>query len=461
MRIGPTVTVLVAVTAVLCAQAPRPAAELRELGGKAYTFAYPLVLMELTRREALGRATALGASRTNQFTNAPVFPDDRFRQVIRPNADTLYSSAWLDLEKEPMLLHVPDTHGRYYLMQFLDAWTETFSVPGKRTTGAKEGWFAIVGPGWKGTLPARARRIDAPTNTVWLIGRTQTNNASDYGNVHAIQKGYVLMPLSQYPDGPRQVATPPAAQPVRSTAPPPVELARLSAAEFFQTFVDLLAKNPPHPEDAPIMQQLARIGIAAGKPFRPEEMGADAWKEVAEGATAAARRLAAPPLQAAARAGNNGWSGIGSSIGRYGTNYDARAAVARIGLGALPPEDATYMTCDHDAAGSLLDGSHRYRMHFSKDQIPPVRAFWSLTMYSEDGYFVPNPIKRFAIGDRDPLKFNADGSLDLYIQQDAPGGERDSNWLPAPGGKFNLALRMYWPAASVLSGRWTPPPVVP
>jgi len=437
------------------AQALSPA-EAREIGAKAYTFAYPLVLMEFTRRRADE------AFHPNEFNHAQTFPDDRFRQVIRPNADTLYSSSWLDLSKEPVLLHVPDTHGRYYLMHFMDAWTDTFSVPGKRTTGTEEGWFALVGPGWKGTLPARAQRIDAPTNMVWLIGRTQTNSATDYANVHEIQKGYKLMPLSQYPDGLVLKGDRISVERVGDRrGPPPVQVARLSTAEFFQAFASLLEKNPPHPDDAPMMQQLARVGIVLGKPFIPDAMGANTWKAFEEGASASAKALVRPPESNAGRATRNGWTGFGGVVGRYGTNYLARAAVARMGLGALPPEDAVYIHCEQDASGKPLDGSHRYRLHFAKDQIPPVRAFWSLTMYSEDGYFVPNPIHRFAIGDRDALKFNPDGSLDLYIQHDSPGGDRDANWLPAPADTFNLSLRLYWPSDEIVSGRWTPPPITP
>lgn len=430
---------------------PAPS-EIREIAAKAYTFAYPLVLMEFTRR-----AAAEGPFEANEFNHAATFPDDKFRQVIRPNADTLYSSSWIDLSKEPVLLHVPDTHDRYYLMQFMDAWTDTFSVPGKRTNGTGEGWFAIVGPGWKGTLPARAKRIDAPTNMVWLIGRTQTNSASDYDYVHSIQKGYVLMPLSLYPDGPRGLVNRIRVQGRRD--PPPAQVANLAPAEFFRTFVDLLEKNPPHPEDAPMMSALARVGIVPGRAFHPEALGAEGLKAFEEGAAEAAKRLVRPPESNAGRSTRNGWTGFGGVVGRYGTNYTARAAVARIGLGALPPEDAVYIHCEQDGTGKPLDGSQHYVLHFAKAQIPPVRAFWSLTMYSEDGYFVPNPIHRYAIGDRDKLHFKSDGSLDLYIQHDAPGGDRDANWLPAPDGKFNLSLRLYWPSDQVVSGQWTPPAV--
>jgi hypothetical protein len=432
-------------------QTPPSPPEMRAIAERAYLFAYPIVLMEYTRR---------GSGEMNRFMNVPAFPDASFRNVIRPNADTLYSSAWLDLSKEPLMMHVPDTHDRFYLMQFMDAWTETFSAPGKRTTGTAEGWFAIVGPGWKGSLPDRAQRIDSPTNMVWLLGRTQTNGASDYENVHAIQRGYILMPFSQYPDGPKTAAPgPPQRRAAPAGGPPPAQVARLTSTEFFDTFARLLINNPPHKGDEPMMKDLARIGIEPGKAFHPESLGADGAKAVDDGVKDATGKLAIADRAVAGHAGKTGWTSFGTKVGRYGTDYEVRAQVARIGLGANPPEDAVYMACGRDAEEHLLDGANQYRLHFEKGQTPPVRAFWSVTMYSEDGYFIPNPVNRFAIGDRDPLKFNEDGSLDLYIQRDAPGGVKDSNWLPAPPARFNLNLRMYWPKDEVLSGSWIPPAV--
>ncbi len=427
--------------------------EVRAIAERTYTFAYPIVLMEYTRRTAIEAGTAL----MNRFVHSPAFPDASFRQVIRPNADTLYSSAWLDLSQEPLMLHVPDTHGRYYLMQFMDAWTETFEVPGKRTTGTGERWFAITGPGWKGKLPEGAKQIKAPTNLVWLLGRTQTNGPGDYENVHAIQRGYLLLPLSQYPGGG------PAAKPQgpRSAIAltPPMQVERLTAAEYFTTFAQLLVANPLHPADEPMIRDLIRIGIEPGKPFRADVLGPGGMKTLEEAAQAVSKRLSAMDGQAG-QPGKSGWTGFGLKVGRYATEYAARTMVARVGLGALPPEDAVYLASHQDADGQPFDGTRRYRLHFDKDHTPPVRAFWSLTMYSRDGYFVANPIHRFAIGDRDPLQLNPDGSLDLYVQHDAPGGTKDANWLPAPEGVFNLNLRMYWPKDEVLGGKWIPPAVV-
>jgi hypothetical protein len=349
-------------------------------------------------------------------------------------------------------------------MQFMDAWTETFDVPGKRTTGTGERWFAICGPGWKGTLPERATRIDAPTNMVWLLGRTQTNVASDYENVRAIQRGYVLMPLSLYPDGPKPAEPHFQRTPRGSEAgTPPQQVEKLTATEFFNTFAQLLPANPPHKGDEPTMKDLARIGIEPGQPFRPESLSPEAAKAIDQGVETVVKRLTSSRIgvgAATGRPGPTGWTGGGTKVGRYGTDYRARAVVARFGLGANPPEDAVYMHCEQDASGNPLDGASKYRLHFDAHQTPPVRAFWSVTMYSEDGYFIANPISRFAIGDRDPLKYNADGSLDIYIQRDAPGGGNDVNWLPAPAAKFNLSLRMYWPKEEVLSGKWTPAAVV-
>jgi hypothetical protein len=445
-------------------QATSPAAasdqaqEMRKIAGQAYTFAYPLVVVEMTRR-----ATTMGGDPKflHRFRHEQAFPDDRFRQVIRPNADTLYSAAWFDLSKEPVLLHVPDTKGRYYIMQFMDAWSETLTSPGKRTTGTGEGWFALVGPGWKGQLPEHVKRIDCPTNTAWLIGRTQTNGPGDFDFVHAIQQSYKLAPLSTYPQGSSPLPIADLAQlPPGANVPPPAQVARMSATEFFQLFAQLLAKNPPHAEDASLVQRLATIGIVAGKPFPAVELTAEQRRAIAEGAEAAATALAGFD-GSKQPTGTTGWS-LPGKYGRYGTNYMVRALAARFFLGVLPPEDAVYLSCLKDSTGQPFQGAQRYSMHFEKGQVPPVKAFWSLTLYDNDGYFAANPLKRFAIGDRDALKFNGDGSLDLYIQHDSPGADRESNWLPAPpaGFGFNLALRMFWPDDQVVKGAWTPPPVV-
>ena len=360
------------------------------------------------------------------------------------------------LSSEPIILSVPDTGGRYYLVQIMDAWTETIAVPGKRTTGTGAGQFVIIGPNWKGSLPSNLPVIKSATNLVWVLGRTQTNTSADYANVHAIQKGFSLIPLSL-----QGQAEPPASAPVtfpaRTIPPgqtPPAKVAAMDTETFFKTFAALLTNNPPHAEDAPFVAKLKTIGIIPGQPFDSSKLDPEAIKALDRAVQDARNQM----VNQVRNTGivRKAW-GVNLNIGRYGTDYLTRAAIALGGLGALPPEDAIYTGTAMDNSGKPLTGGNRYVLHFDKTGFPPVNAFWSITLYNNEGYFVPNPINRFGLGDRDPLRYNSDGSLDLYIQPDRPAKELEANWLPAPDGAFNLSLRMYWPKPEVLSGQWTPP----
>jgi hypothetical protein len=393
----------------------------------------------------------------NQFANAPAFPDHTFTDVVRPNADTLYSTAWLDLSKEAMVLSVPDIKGRYYLMQMLDAWTNVFASPGARTTGTGKGDFAIVGPGFKGKLPAGLKKVESPTNLVWIIGRTQTNGKADYEAVHTIQKEYKLTPLSAW----GKPYTPPAKVPVDSkvSKEPPVEqVEKMDAQEFFGRLNALMQANPPAAADAKAMQKFAAIGIATGKKFSLEGLDPAVKTALEKGLKEAQKEIVAEGKKIGGGKVVNGWM-LTYDLGSYGTKYPYRAAIAYVGLGANLPEDAIYPKTRVDGEGKLLTGKNKYVMHFTKDQIPPVKAFWSLTLYNDKQFFAKNPLNRYAIGDRDKLKLNPDGSLDLYIQHESPGKDKESNWLPAPKDGFDLVLRLYWPKKSVLDGTWAPPPV--
>ena len=435
---------LIPLLATIALQIQSKPVDLKQIAEDAYIYAYPLVLMENTR----------GTMPVNQFTHAPRFPLPENRRIVRPNADTLYSTAWLDLSKEPILIHVPDSGGRFYLLQFMDAWTETFADPGKRTTGTAESWFALVGPNWTGTLPKDVKRYDSPTNIVWLLGRTQTNGPSDYDNVHAFQKGMLLMPLSAYPNG-KQTLGSALAFGNASGATPPDQLKAMDPIAFFTAFAKAMKANPPHPADAPIVHELALLGIVPDQDFDASKLTPEQRQAIQEGAQAASAHV--ERMISATAATKPGWAGYNKAIGRYGTNYIARTAIARFGLGANPPEDAIYLNCSADGTGQPLNGSNRYRVHFDKGSLPPVRAFWSLTAYDQGGYFIKNPVNRYAIGDRDPLKINPDGSLDIYIQAQTPGPDRESNWLPSGEGIFNLTIRLYWPEEAILSGTWHPP----
>jgi hypothetical protein len=428
-----------------------------EIAVDAYVYAYPLVLMEISRRVMTNVEAAEGLNAPmNQFAHASAFPDASFTAVVRPNVDTLYSTVWFDVSKEPLVIDVPDSGGRYFLLPMLDAWTDVFASPGTRTTGNGAQTHVIVGPTWRGVLPKGVAELRSPTSVGWLIGRTQTNGTDDYEAVHAFQSGLKATPLSRWgkPYTPPKGTLDPAVE-----ARAPVEQVHdLSAAAFFALFADASRGNPPHANDYPILQRMQRIGLEPGKPFDLAKSPAALRSAVERGVPAAQQKIVA----ATRRLGTtvNGWQMTGSPIGTYGTDYLRRAAIAYGGLGANVLEDAVYPSAHGDADGKPFDNALPYTMHFTKEQIPPVRAFWSLTVYNDKQLLAENPIGRHALGDRDRLRFNTDGSLDVYIQRASPGPERESNWLPAPAeGPFTMNLRLYWPKPEALDGTWTPPPV--
>ena len=431
--------------------------EAATLAVEAYIFLYPLVIMEMTRRQMTNvPADALpGAGPANEFHHFRAFPEAEFRSVVRPNFDTLYSSAFLDLAAGPQVVSAPDTAGRYYLLPMLDMWTDVFAVPGKRTTGTAEAHFAVVPPGFEGTVPAGLETIHATTPGVWIIGRTQTNGPDDYEAVHAVQAGYRVTPLADWPGeaAPRSVTPDPS---IDMKTPPPEQAAALTGPEFFALGAELMGVHRPHASDWSQLARLSRIGIAPGS-FDQQSLSADvraaleAAPETAMGLIRAAQMRLAPRV--------NGWQIMTENVGVYGNSYLRRAAIALAGLGANPAEDAVYPILTSDADGNPLDGSNNYLIHFDSDKLPPVDAFWSVTMYDGEGYQAANELSRFAIGDRDPLQYNADGSLDLFLQHGNPGPEREANWLPAPLGPLGVTMRLYAPRPEVLDGGWVPPPV--
>jgi hypothetical protein len=429
-----------------------------EIGVETYTYLYPLVLMDTTRRQAVNveAGKVVGRGPMNAFTQVRTFPPADFRDVVRPNFDTLYSIGWLDLTKEPMVVAAPDTQGRYYMLPMIDMWTDVFACPGKRTTGTDAGQFAVVPPGWQGALPDGVQRINAPTSYVWIIGRTQTNGPKDYDAVHEVQDGYMITPLSQLGQAPQPVAG--KIDPtVDMTTPPMTQVDSMAAGKFFPYAAEVMKANPPHITDQPIVAQMRRIGIEAGKSFDFDEANPVA-KHALERAAPDALTAMRAKIPTIARV-VNGWQMNTDTMGVYGNYYLKRAIVALVGVGANLPEDAVYPLNIGDADGQPLTGANQYVLRFAENEIPPAKAFWSVTLYDEDGFPYPNDLKRNAIGDRDALKFNADGSLDLYVQHTSPGAEKESNWLPAPATAFNLTMRVYSPKAEVLDGRWVPPAI--
>jgi hypothetical protein len=447
------------------AEAVAKEAEALAIATEAYVYAYPLVTMDMTRRVMTNVESAEGTrAPMGQFVRLREYPDSSYRDVTAPNADTLYTTTWLDVSKEPWILSIPDMKGRYFLFPMLDGWTEVFEVPGKRTTGTKAQKYAITGPGWSGTLPAGVTEYKSPTGMVWVLGRMySTGTPEDYKAVHALQDKVSVVPLSAYgkPYKPAPGKVDPAVDMKTAVRE---QVNAMDGAAYFKLFAELLKLNPPAAEDAPIVAKLAKIGIVPGQDFDAAKLEPAVAKGVA-GAPKPAQDLIMGWLKAGIAAGDfkleNGWA-FSTKVGVYGTHYLQRALVTAIGLGANRPQDAIYPTSTGPDLLQKYSGEKKYVMHFPKGQLPPVNGFWSLTMYDKDYFFVDNPLSRYTLSQRNKLKANADGSIDLYIQHESPGKDKESNWLPAPKGKFILMLRMYWPNESnpsIINGSWKIPAV--
>jgi hypothetical protein len=430
--------------------------EAQSIAVDAYIYFYPLVTMDVTRKQLTNKPPGSGSlgGPMNTFANADAFPSADFKAVVRPNFDTLYSSGYLDLTKEPMVVSVPDTGGRYYLLPILDMWSDVFASPGWRTTGTQAGNFLVTPRGWSGAVPAGFAQIEAPTPYVWIIGRTKTDGPPDYDAVHKIQAGYKITPLSEWgkPPKPVEIKIDPS---VDMKTPPKTQVDTLSGDKYFTYAAELLKLHPPHLTDQPIVARMKRISIEPGKSFDMSKVD-PVMKKALEDAPAAAQNLMAWKVPTIARVVNY-WSMNTDTMGVYGNYYLKRAIVAQLGLGANLPEDAIYPLNLADETGKPLDGASKYTIHFDKGAAPPVNAFWSLTLYDSDGFQVANSLNRFAVSSWMPFKHNPDGSLDLYFQNESPGTDKEANWLPAPKGAFNLTMRLYAPKSDALTGKWNPP----
>jgi hypothetical protein len=430
----------------------------------AYVYGFPQVVSRATVKHFL----------RNEIVSVAALAGPQVHTVVSPNVDTAYTVAWLDLTTGPVVVSVPDTAGRFYTFQFGDAFTNAFAYVGTGSTGTRAGAYEVVPPGYRGTTPAGLSRIDSPSNTVWLLGRTLVNDAADLPAVKSLQTQYRVTPLSTWESGARQ---PPI---VLDRYPPTIPNSIPTGAGFIAELNRDMTIDPPPPADDCALQAMAAAGVEVLHPTAAQSLIADLSDEapplppaaadpVADAAisagTAAGARIVArgeSTLNAHSRAANNGWEILGSWVGDYGTRYLGRAIVATDLLAANTPRQAIYPIANTDVAGRPLSGAHPYTIRFARRHLPPVKAFWSLTMYNAAHFLYANQIDRYAIGDRTrPLHFARDGSLTIYVQHDEPrSAAQRANWLPAPAGPFNMALRLYQPKAAALSGTWKPPPVV-
>ena len=433
---------IAALFAVMLGGAPGAGAgdDLAAAARDAYIYAFPLHEMYRIRYQALYQPANPQRAAVNRFLHRRELSDHTSRRVTTPNNDTIYSSAFLDLSQGPLVLDVPDIADRYYSLAFMDFYTNNFAYVGTRTTGGQAGKYVIAGPGWKGAgLPEGSRLIASPTNAVWLLGRFLVADASDLPNAHRLQDKLKLEPLAAS-DTP--IFDGPAIDPN-------------DAWNYFAVVNHALTQNPPPERDAAMVARMAAIDVGPGQRFDAGRFDETQQKALLAGIADAKRLIAAKSLSGKVV---NGWAYGVPGVGNFATDYLLRAAVALKGLAALEPAEAIYLTY----VGTPLDGSTAYRLHFDADRFPPVTAFWLLSIYQimPDGrlFFADNPIRRYSIGDRTPgLRRNADGSLDLYIQQASPPAADRSNWLPAPAGPLSLILRAYLPRPALIDESYAPP----
>ena len=438
--------------------------EARKIAMDAYVYGYSLITTDVTRVQMsnVPKVEELRAP-MNTFANVKRYPPADYRGVSAPNADTLYSLAWLDLT-EPKVFSRPDMGDRFYLFEVVDLWMTDFAEsPSTRTAGGEAANYLITGPGWKGEVPAGMKHISLETRYAVILGRTYANGTEqDYEAVNALQAQYKITPLSAW-GKPYTFEAPPVSDPGYSmTDKPQTVILGMGTAGYFDKMAKLMGgAAPPAPEDAPILARMAKIGVVPGQPFDMSKLDPavqDALKDVPD---AALKQIEANKSGLGKVV--DGWV-ITKGLGEYGTDYMKRAVVAAFGWPANREKDAVYPNTDADSTGQKLKGADKYTLTFARGQTPPVNAFWSITMYEIDQgwWFVPNPLIKFTVSLRDNPKFNEDGSLTLYFQNESPGTDKEANWLPAPAGKFILMLRLYWPketSPSIIDGSWTIPPV--
>jgi hypothetical protein len=442
---------------------PSPA-EARDLAEAGFIFGLPIVMNYAIMYEyAIDSTSTQYKAPFNQIKNEPNVFTPKDTAIITPNSDTPYSFAWLDVRAEPVVLSVPAVEPRrYYSIMLCDGNTYNFGYVGTRSTGSEAGSYLVVGPDWSGETPAGIKRVFRSSTQFCLAGyRTQLFGPADLDNVKQVQAGYKVQTLSAYLN-----RTPP-----KDAAPivfPKIDK-DLFARDFFKYLDFALQFAPPQDNEADVRAKLARIGIGPGKRFDFDDLSADIKQAIGRGMMDAQRKVD----EGVANVGKsiNGWrlSGLPGNMAHYNGDWLKRAVAAQAGIYGNDAEEATYPLTRVDSDGQLLDGSkHSYTLTFPAGELPPVNAFWSLTMYDgRSQLLIENPINRYLINSPmlPTMKMNADGSLTLFIQHQSPGPDKESNWLPAPNGPIYLVMRLYWPRPtppSVLppgEGTWRPPGV--
>ncbi|CAI8796548.1 Cell envelope protein [Pseudomonas sp. IT-P74] len=440
-------------------------AETKAIAEEGYIYGLPIVMNYATLYEyAVDKSSSQYKAPFNHIYNMHKVFSYKDTAIVSPNSDTPYSLMFMDLRSEPVVLSVPTVEKpRYYSVQLIDNNTNNFGYIGSRTTGSEAGDYLVVGPDWKGATPPGIKKVfHSQTQLLFAIFRTQLFNPADMPNVEKVQAGYATQPLSAYLKQPAPPAAPAIDFPKFDKA--------LAKTDFFKYLGFALQFAPATPDEVAIRAKLARMGIGAGKDFNFQALSAEQKAAVVEGMQAGHAKVQDAVNHLGTQV--NGWNIVssGGDAAFYNGDWLKRAAIAQAGIYANDAEEATYPMAKILSDGTPLDGSkHNYTLTFPAGQLPPVNAFWSVTMYDgKSQLLIKNPVNRYLINSPmlPDMKKNADGSLTLYIQKDSPGADKESNWLPAPNDLIYMVMRLYWPKTenpSVLppgKGTWSPPAIV-
>jgi hypothetical protein len=450
-------TVLLNITPTAVVAATVSPAEAKTIARDAYVYGVPMLGEYKTMYAfsiAKGNPQYKGPF-NQELSFARVFtPEDT--AFVTPNADTPYTFAGLDLRAEPIVITIPKIEkNRYFVFQLMDLYTFNFAYIGSRTTGNDGGNYMTAGPQWKGATPKGISKVfHAETQFVSVVGRTQLFNAADLDNVKKIQSEYKIQPLSAF----EGTTAPPPAPEITWLKPVPEDQERTSLDVFNELAFLLQFAEPPYPNEAALRKRFEKIGIVPGKPFDAASLSPQLQAALKEGMAEGQKEIDTR------RASLGGKTDLLFGSREFLKNdYLARATGTQVGIGANSRDEALYPILDKDSNGQPLDGStHTYTLHFAKGQLPPVNAFWSVTMYNlPQQLLVKNPINRYLINSPmlPDLKTDPDGGLTIYIQADSPGQDKEANWLPAPKGPFVMFMRYYWPKPALLDGQWKTPAI--
>jgi len=428
---------------------------------QAYLYGYPVMTMDYTHKVSTNvvHPDGKGKAPLNQWGGMTMFPRAGFTAVVRPNVDTYYSLVYADLSKGPLYLYIPATE-RYYLMPILNAYGDVIESVGSRTTGQGALEIAFVGPDYQGDIDKDLRVIRSSTNLNWMLGRVAVKDDIDGKNeVENFQKYLIAKPLDQRKNDEYQAPLGSVNQSYSEMIPMD-KVDEMEISQYFNELMTLLVENPPYKEDQKLMSALKKIGIEPGGTFDISKFTEEQQKQIKAIPMTVQKGFAKMTEKPNEATMQNGWNVNTSGLGEYGTQYALRAYVTKIGYGANQAVDAVYPNAAVDSDGEEFFSGNDYVLHFDADKLPPVKGFWSLTMYSKKGFLVDNKIDRYNVGSMKDMIYNEDGSLDIYIQADSPKGH-ESNWLPSSSSKeaFELTFRMYWPEQEVINRTWVMPGV--